>query len=221
MRAARVCRRQRLTLRSPASPSSQLRPEGGPCQRSASTRAVQVPIVTVRSSTLRVGWALPASRRSAKAPAQQARDAHSSGPVGTHPGRFAPRVPTTPSTWRGASLHCAFPALPYPRRAQAHPTPCAHVRATRVFVGSPPASSRAAPGWCPGVLQHLDAPFHLRRRMAAAAPSGQCPAGRVLPAARCPATPECRSSPPSFAAAVARRRRRSPLPSPPPPSPWP
>ena len=52
-RAPRVCRRQHLTLRSPALPSSQLRPEGGPCLANAQPppRVVQVRIVATCSCT--------------------------------------------------------------------------------------------------------------------------------------------------------------------------
>ena len=55
-RAARVCRLLRVTEVCPAPPSYQLRPEAGPCRRSASTPLVeQVCRVTTRSSAREQG----------------------------------------------------------------------------------------------------------------------------------------------------------------------
>ena len=115
-RAARICRLLRVTEVCRTLPRSQLRPEAGPCRRSASTArraGVQSHDALFRS---RAGLALLESRRSAKAPARQARDAHLSRTVSHTPAALRGRVPTTPSMWSSASFHMSFPcpAAPAP-----------------------------------------------------------------------------------------------------------
>ena len=116
-RAARVCRRLRVTEVCRAAPGSRVRSEAGPCRRSASTArraGGQSHDALFRSEA---GLALPGSRGSAKAPARRARDAQPSRSVSHTPAALRSRVPSTPSMWNSVSLRmCFLPALPHPRQ---------------------------------------------------------------------------------------------------------